>query len=615
MSRSRFVAEEAKLLNCLERLQRLRFFDGEPTRFWSVYLDLLIAISSAESGLIAVKDQERGSTWRVVSLAPQSLKSGPEADNLLVSLQSAENEILKDGQTKWEQDGKTHLAIRLAIGSGRESCLAAVTLDRPNRSQVDENLMRLRLVSDLAAEYQSQRIARESITRVEHFASVLDLMVLINEKKRFLAAGMTFCNELASRHKCERVSMGWLDRGYIRIQAVSHTDHFDRKMEAVQKLEATMEEALDQNTEIVLPVLPGRHPVSRDHEQFIRNSEVPNICSLPLRVDDEPVAVCTCERSTEPFSEVELRLLRLSCDQAARRLSDLKRTDRWFGARFATFLREKLEGLLGYKHTWAKVIGILLAGLLGFLIFGQIPYRLSAPTILRTDDVAYLTAPFDGHIDTVSVRVGDSVSEGDTLLTLDQSDLLLRKADLVAETNRYAREFEKARASNAPADMRISQALYSQASARLDLIQYFLDKSVIFASFDGVVVEGDLTERIGSPVKQGDVLFKLARIDRLYAELEVSESDVHELQNNMQGEVALASRPQERYGIQVFRMEPAAVAKEEGNVFIVHCNFPDGSLDWWRPGMTGIAKLDVGKRSPLWIVTHRTIDFLRLRFW
>jgi len=72
---------------------------------------------------------------------------------------------------------------------------------------------------------------------------------------------------------------------------------------------------------------------------------------------------------------------------------------------------------------------------------------------------------------------------------------------------------------------------------------------------------------LGLPVKQGDVLFKLARVDRLYAELEVRESDIQNIKSKFSGEVALVSRPQEINKIEVFRIEPAAVSKEKKNVF------------------------------------------------
>jgi hypothetical protein len=36
---------------------------------------------------------------------------------------------------------------------------------------------------------------------------------------------------------------------------------------------------------------------------------------------------------------------------------------------------------------------------------------------------------------------------------------------------------------------------------------------------------------------------------------------------------------------------------------------------WWRPGMTGVAKIDAGHRRLLWILTRRFIDMLRMKLW
>jgi hypothetical protein len=128
-------------------------------------------------------------------------------------------------------------------------------------------------------------------------------------------------------------------------------------------------------------------------------------------------------------------------------------------------------------------------------------------------------------------------------------------------------------------------------------------------------VEGDLMERVGSPVRQGDILLKLARVEEMYAELEVSEADIHYVSADLEGEIAFASRPQDRYRLKVSRAEPVAVPREKGNVFVVRAQLAGVSETWWRPGMTGVARLTVGERSLLWILTHRTLDFLRLRLW
>jgi hypothetical protein len=124
-----------------------------------------------------------------------------------------------------------------------------------------------------------------------------------------------------------------------------------------------------------------------------------------------------------------------------------------------------------------------------------------------------------------------------------------------------------------------------------------------------------LRNRIGAPVEQGEALFRLARTDRLYVEAEVNERDVHEVQGKATGEIAFVSQPHKRYPVKIERLEPAATAKEGKNVFLVRCEIEGQPDDWWRPGMSGVCKLNVGNRSLMWILTHRTVDFLRMWFW
>jgi multidrug resistance efflux pump len=224
----------------------------------------------------------------------------------------------------------------------------------------------------------------------------------------------------------------------------------------------------------------------------------------------------------------------------------------------------------------------------------------------------------------VPVRPGDPVQAGATLLTLDTADLELEEAAAVADLNRYLREGEKARAEaenvhitrqQALAEMKISLALADQAKARLDLARHRLSQAQLKSPFNGVLVEGDLRQRTGAPIKQGEALFKVARIDTQYVEAEVNERDVHEILNRINGEVAFVAQPKLKFPIQVVRIEPAAVAKEGQNVFTVRAAFAGPIQTWWRPGMSGVCKLDVEKRTLLWILTHRTVDFLRLWLW
>ena len=604
----------------IDELERLRRFSGPPSEFWPAFLKNSTRLAGARFGLLMAQGKEEGS-WDYLSLWPARSRKAVQASGLEARIEEvAEASLLK--RYAWNHTGKVRgirddgvlLGVHLELEDERTS-VAVFLLDHSSQLRAAEVAMRLNMVADTPAVYQLGRIARQAKMDVVQFSEGLDVMVLLNEQKRYLAAAMTFCNEVASRYRCERVSLGWLEGEYIRLQAISHMEKFEKKMDAVQSLEAAMEEAFDQDEEIVWPREEKSTTVTRDHESFSREQASQYLVSLPIRLDGTPLGVLTCERSNEPFSEVVIRGLRLLCDQAARRLGDLKERDRWFGARLMAAAREGLGRLLGVEHTFAKLMGLLLCAALAFLLFGTWSYRVEAPFILKTDDVTYLPAPFDGYIDEVHVEVGDLVEEGDMLLSLDTRELLLEESTAIANQNRYVRESEKALADKALGEMRIAQALVEQAKAQLDLVRYHLGHADIRSPFTGIVVEGDLKELLGAPTTKGDVLFKVSRLEEMYAELEVEERDVHEVANQASGEIAFVSRPDLKFPIQVERLDPVALTREEQNVFLVRGVLSGEVADWWRPGMSGVAKINVGKRNNLWILTHRTVDFLRMFFW
>jgi multidrug resistance efflux pump len=310
-----------------------------------------------------------------------------------------------------------------------------------------------------------------------------------------------------------------------------------------------------------------------------------------------------------------LQQIRLACDQVTRRLSELKHYDSWFGARWTANSREYFGHWLGPEHTWSKASAILIVLVLAALFLVQVTYRVQGNFILRSDDAEYLTAPYDGYIEQVYARAGDRVTNGEALLALNRSELLLDQAAVLADVARYQRQAEKDRAANDIASMRIDEAQAKQAQAQLDLVAYRLENAVIKSTVDGIVVEGDLRERIGSPVKLGDELFKVARIDTLYVQAEIPERDVNEIIGKTKGEIAFVTQPKLKYPVTIQMVEPAAVTKKDGNVFLVRMKLDHSAENWWRPGMTGLCKISTEKRTLFWILTHRTVDFLRMKLW
>ncbi|MDB6148806.1 MAG: efflux transporter, family, subunit [Chthoniobacter sp.] len=618
-----FAAQEKHrpaLRQALGQLDTVRALQGDPGQFWRAFMEVLLPLIGAEEAVLLSREIGGGDAepWR-------ELLHSPAAGVLLPLLKQEHEEFNRLGReaeqhgsslaSLTEDSGATAVVVaaRFLTGDAARITLAVCKLE-PNASAQDA-ITRLRLLAHQPLVFELQRSLTNARHDMARFATTLDLLVLLNAQTRFAAAAMLLCNELATRCRAERVSLGWVETDRVLLQAVSHTEKFEKKMAIVRDLELAMDEAVDQDEEVGWPPLPESTAVTRDHEAFARNNGVQHLVSIPLRLDGFVVGVLTLERASDGFPLEELQGLRLLCDQIARRLQELKARSRWIGARLAIALREKASGLLGVENTWAK-LGTLAAVLaLGVLLFAKAEYRVEAPFLLNSDLVAQLPAPFDGYIDEVLFRVGDPVKAGQPLLALDTRDLLLQEAAAIAEQQRFLGEAQKAESDDSVADMRIALAAAEEAKARLDIVRHRLSQAKLAATFDGFVVEGDLRERVASPVKQGDVLIKVAKLEQMYVEVAMPERDVHELRTGQTGEIAFASRPQQTFPIEVAQVEPSAEIRDQGNVFIVRCRLREGHQPWWRPGMSGVAKVNAGRRTLFWIVTHRTTDFLRLYFW
>jgi multidrug efflux pump subunit AcrA (membrane-fusion protein) len=149
----------------------------------------------------------------------------------------------------------------------------------------------------------------------------------------------------------------------------------------------------------------------------------------------------------------------------------------------------------------------------------------------------------------------------------------------------------------------------------LDLIQRQLETAKIRAPYAGIVVEGDLRKNLGSPVRKGDLMLKMAQLDDNYVELEIDQADVHEIKIGTRGEFALVGQPDQKFSLVIDRMDPAATQRDGQNLYIARARVESPLQDWWRPGMGGTAKLEAGERRLIWVLTHRTIRFLRQVFW
>ena len=454
-----------------------------------------------------------------------------------------------------------------------------------------------------------------SESKAERLFQILQLSIRLSQQSRAMRMAFELCNALAARFDADRVSLGWFDAPYVRLAAVSHIEKFDRQSATSRALESAMEEAADQAVPVEYPAKPQSRAVRRAHESYALMQGVSSVLSVPLIEGQLVRGVLCLERRHGTWDDDDLWELDLTAQLVARPLSDLRDRDRWWGAR-AWSATKRLPVLASNpRHSAWKLVGVASVLLALALCFIPWTYRVDATLTIRSKDVLFVPAPFDGYLSQVRVEVGDLVQAGQVLVRLDTRELSLEASMAEADLIRYRREAEKAQATRQLAEMEINLARMDQSASRLALVKHQLAHAEIVAPHTGIVIEGELKKNLGAPLRKGDLLLKLAQVDQTYIELQIDQVDIHEVKLGTLGEFALVGRPDQRFPIVITRLDPASTLRDGRNVFLGRAEIQQDSPSWWRPGMGGTARLEVGERALIWVLTHRTVRTLREWFW
>ena len=596
--------------------------DDPSERFLDELLATQCRMAKAEAG--AVLRFAEGAKIEILAAFPQPRGNGDLAwthkagKSLPKALQEGKSVIVQEPTMARKKD--TPQLYQILIPLQHQSAVRAAALYRVKARTPQSLLLHQARLETTSLQLNihelrlSMRLQHETQDRLRGVLEVLDV---VNQPKRFLGAAMAFCNEMAARLACNRVSLGLLKGCSVHVRAMSHADAFSREMQAVQAIEAAMEECLDQDLEIIHPTGEAAVYASRAAARLAGQNGSSSIVSLPLREDGEVKGVITLERSAErPFDRLaEIETARLTCDLCAPRLLDLHRSDRWLGAKVASDMRKYCGVLLGPDHTWIKLVAgsVFIALLLLATLQGD--YRIKAPFAFEARHQLAVVAPFDTFANEILVEPGDRVDGGQTLLgTLETSELRLQLAALKAEQLGYRKQMAAAMRDRNTAEAQIAQAQSDKAGAQISLIEKKIEQAALVAPITGWVVSEDLKQRTGAPVETGEILFEIASVDALRAELYVPESAIASVRPEQTGELASVGRPDQKVGFVVERINPIAEVIDNQNVFRVRARLFE-HRDWMRPGMQGEGRISAGKKAYLWIVSHRLVNWLRMKLW
>lgn len=495
--------------------------------------------------------------------------------------------------------------------------VAVVDLITPTQPQLQRAMQRLHWGAGWLESRARDDVVERASGELERVRAAVDLVTVAADAGTAREAMLALTNGVVDKLALTRAMLGVVRKGRVELWAISKTAWFDSRTQEVGEIENLMEEALDQGAALHWPVAEGEtFKVRVAHEEWCRRRGGTAVASVPVVGRDGAVAVLTVERDDSAgISVADVRRLEALCLLLGPQLQDKLILERWLAGRVPRKLALLRERLLGQGHaTWklgaaACVIVALVLGL------ATQDYRVTAKSVIQGVVQRASVAPFDGFVATAPVRAGELVKAGQVLATLDDRDLRLDATRWQSEYEQAEQKQRDATAKRDRAAMAMLSAQMRQADSQRALAEQKLARTEVTAAIDGLVVSGDLSQKLGSPVQTGELLFEVAPLDGYRVILQVDERDIGELRVDQAGRLVLNGWSGEALKFKVTNVTAVAEQRDGRNHFRVEAALAPGGLVELRPGMEGVAKVEVGERKLWWVWTHSLVDWLRLATW
>ncbi len=447
-------------------------------------------------------------------------------------------------------------------------------------------------------------------------SDVFPLVAVCLDQSDFQALTTTLVTELAQRFDCQRASIGIRQRRQTEVVALSHSARIKQDANLLRSISLAMDEAVDQDRVLNFA---GHGAVEGGldyaHAALARETGDGCILTLPFSYHGDALGAITLERPVAtPFEPHSIEVLERVLAVLAPVMLLMRQEEMGILPRLFHSVRRGTLALLGpsrYKLKLA-VLSLLLLGL--FLGIARGDWRVTADAVIEGRVQRTIAAPIDGFIQSAEARAGDLVEAGELLGTLDDSDLKLERLKWSTLRQQMVSESREAVAQRNRAEVTIIAARIEQADAELKLLDEQLARTRITAPFAGVVIEGDLSQRLGTPVSRGDALFKLAPLADYRVVLLVNERDIAPVEVGQKGGLLLASMPDQRLAIHIERITSVSTAEDGSNLFRVEASLTEASAGL-RPGMEGVGKIHLGEASLGWIWSRELLAWLRLKTW
>ena len=581
-------------------------------QFFSAWLHLLCQQSRGVAAAVVLLRSEQDNTFAPVALWPPAPR-----DLSFLSQISEEALRLNAGALRPAPAGSTGYYAALPLQS-HDRTLGVVALEIAVRLEADAQLALRQVQWGLGwpQNYLGRRHADSVGAQLAQIGSVMETLAATLRPLPLQQVLLELVNQVCRQLKATRVALGLRDSRRMRAVAISEVAYFENHSDGAAHYAAAMQEASEAFEPIRFVTDPNATSADRPaHAQLAAHSRATAILTVPLHLNGRTVGAICAERDTQPaFSDEELNWLHSLAALLPAIVEQKREAERSLAWRIGQSIRTLVAHLIGPRHLLSKCLTAAVIVLITLLAAVHVEYRVTAHTVIEGEIQRSAVAPFDGFIQSSAVRAGDIVQKGQLLCELDDRNLQLEREKWLNEREQHARELRQALANQDLPNLQIVEAQLQQSEAHLQLTEQQLGKARVLAPFDGVVVSGDLTQLIGSPIERGKKLFDVAPLQAYRVILEVDERDVRHVAVGQTGTLLVTSVTDHPITFRVSTVTPVATAKDGRNYFRVEAHL-DSAPTQLRPGMEGVGKVRAGRRQLWWVSTHSLNEWLQLWLW
>jgi multidrug efflux system membrane fusion protein len=419
----------------------------------------------------------------------------------------------------------------------------------------------------------------------------------------------------------ERAVLALFDGGKLKIRAVSDFPRVDAGTAERLGLTALLEYLGYRKADALLvrssEVEANEAHEGRDVWRTYFQGDMRAAYALLLKDDQGPVGILLLEaydeRAFDRASDREALAVLVGQLSVALRNAELYRQLPMVSALTPLAARRRAWQRMTPAQRTRLVAGVAVAAIL----LAAVPWPIAVGgdgQVLPASEVP-VRAAVGGLVRDVSVRAGEKVTAGQPLARLEPEALGPRLAALRAEADRALYAGASAGDRRDAYAQRLAELEREGALARLSAAEGDESRTHLVSPLEGTVLTPGLEELEGAWLEAGDVFCQVSSLDTLRVEVGVSEADVARVRPGQTIRLKVLAFPDRQFRGHVTEVGWQGEETEPGRptVFKVvgRVANPDHAL---RSGMTGRARVDVGRDTVLARVLRGTWRWLRLSF-